>query len=200
MLELRSFFYGNTFTCRHSLLSACPSIASSCWDINLFRLKKTKYSRRLSKSSQSIYLLWLQIFQLYLTELCVWGGLNITYSSPTGWGSSMYHLRVVSLFFDIYSCWCNFLPSNVSRQRVFLEGLSGLRLRLTCLLWEVVLQFRIPQLFIKRQCDFASPEEYICLTDSPQRCWKQIYLPVLMIAVLGWLALSCSWKDRRKPS
>lgn len=96
----------------------------------------------------------------------------------------MYNLSVISLFFDIYRCCCHFLPSNVSRQWGFQESLSHLRLRLTCLLWEDVLQFWIPQLFIKRQCDFASPEEYICLTDSPQRGWKQIYLPVLPV-VLG---------------
>lgn len=164
-----------------------------------FRLKKTKYFRRVSKSSQSIYLLWLQIFQLYLAELCAWGELNIICISPPGWGSSMYHLWVVSLFFDIYSCCCRFLPSNVARQWVFQEGLSCLRLRFAPLLWEAVLQFRIPQLFIKRQYDFASPEECICLADSPQRCWKQIYLPVLIV-VLGWLAVSCNRKDKSKSS
>lgn len=111
----------------------------------------------------------------------------------------MYHLWVVSLFFDIYSCCCHFLPSNVSRQWVFQEGLICLRLRFTPLLWEPVLKFRIPQLFIKRQYNFASPEECICLADSPQRCWKQIYLPVLIV-VLSWLAVSCSWKDKSKSS
>lgn len=111
----------------------------------------------------------------------------------------MYRLWVVTLFTDIYSyCWY-FLPPSVSRHWAFQEGLSRLRLGRICLLWEAVLQFWISQLFIKRQCDFASPQEYICLTDSPQRCWKQIYLPVL-IAVLGLLAVSCSWKNTAKLS
>lgn len=111
----------------------------------------------------------------------------------------MYHLWVVTLFADIYSCCWYFLPPNVSRHLACQEGLSRLRLGHIFLLWEAVLPFWISQLFIKRQCDFASPQEYICLTDSPQRCWKQIYLPVLIV-VLGLLAASCSWKNTAKLS
>lgn len=123
----------------------------------------------------------------------------ISDSFPTGWGSLMYHLWVVTLFADIYSCGWYFLLLNVSRHWAFQEGLSRLRLGHVCLLWEAVLQFWISQLFIKRQCDFASPPEYICLTDLPQRCWKQIYLPVLK-AVLALLAFSCTWKNAAKLS
>lgn len=82
MLKLCSVFYGNTFTSRHSLLSTHPHLTCSCCDINLFRLKNTKYFRILSKSSWSIYLLQLEILSLYLMQLDAWGELNIMEFSP----------------------------------------------------------------------------------------------------------------------
>lgn len=122
MLKLCSVFYSNTFTSRHSLLSTRPHLTCSCCDINLFRLKNTKYFRILSKSRWSIYLLQLEILSLYLMQLDAWGALNIMEFSPwMGIFNVSPVTRKFSLTFTVAVAISYFLtfPGSESSRRVW---------------------------------------------------------------------------------